>query len=137
MGSLEFRAEETQTTIPTPPSSPRKILSSDKKIDQELTDNVANPTTTSSKHSQSKRRISSSYSHISGAFHKICRRQGYMIQNLKKCVTTDKFWESHNKVEQALKKAIPEIAENATNDLIGYNLKPCIAATIIEDLDAF
>ncbi|GKA82550.1 hypothetical protein Tco_0789298 [Tanacetum coccineum] len=137
MGSLEFRTEETQTTIPTPPSSPRRILSSDKKIDQELTDNVANPTTTSSKHSQSKRQISNSYSHISGAFHRMCRRQGYIIQNLKKCVTTDKFWEYHNKVEQALKEAIPEIAENATNDLIGYNLKPCITATIIEDRDAF
>ncbi|GKB45527.1 hypothetical protein Tco_0896280 [Tanacetum coccineum] len=34
MGSLEIRNKETQTTIPTPPSSPRKILSSDKKIDQ-------------------------------------------------------------------------------------------------------
>ncbi|GKC63982.1 hypothetical protein Tco_1096580 [Tanacetum coccineum] len=31
MGSLEVRNEETQTTIPTPLSSPRKILSSDKK----------------------------------------------------------------------------------------------------------
>nr|GEX90093.1 pentatricopeptide repeat-containing protein [Tanacetum cinerariifolium] len=105
MGGLEFRTEETQTTIPTPPSSFRKILSLDNKIDQELTDNVANPTTTTSKHSQSKRQISSSYSHIS--------------------------------VEQALKEAIQEIAENATNDLIEYNLKPCIAATIIEDRDAF
>ncbi|GJY83599.1 hypothetical protein Tco_0496975 [Tanacetum coccineum] len=31
MGSLEIRNEETQTTIPTPLSSPRKILSSDKE----------------------------------------------------------------------------------------------------------
>ncbi|GJW41095.1 hypothetical protein Tco_0066940 [Tanacetum coccineum] len=31
MGSLEIRNEETQTTIPTPLNSPRKILSSDKK----------------------------------------------------------------------------------------------------------
>ncbi|GKF57171.1 hypothetical protein Tco_0170708, partial [Tanacetum coccineum] len=31
MGSLEIRNEETQTTIPTPLSFPRKILSSDKK----------------------------------------------------------------------------------------------------------
>ncbi|GKE38851.1 hypothetical protein Tco_1462256 [Tanacetum coccineum] len=38
MGSLEIRNEETQTTIPTPPSSPRKILSSDKKIDQKMMD---------------------------------------------------------------------------------------------------
>ncbi|GJS64822.1 putative ribonuclease H-like domain-containing protein [Tanacetum coccineum] len=31
MGSLEIKNEETQTTIPTPLNSPRKILSSDKK----------------------------------------------------------------------------------------------------------
>ncbi|GJW69884.1 hypothetical protein Tco_0126801 [Tanacetum coccineum] len=32
MGSLETRTEETQTTIPTPPRSPRILLSSDKNI---------------------------------------------------------------------------------------------------------
>ncbi|GJU72577.1 hypothetical protein Tco_1263982, partial [Tanacetum coccineum] len=80
MGSLEIR---TQTTIPTPPSSPRKIFSLDKNIDQELTN------------------------------------------------------ETHNKVDQVLKEVVPQIAKNATNDLIEYNLKPCIAATIIEDRDAF
>ncbi|GJT45507.1 hypothetical protein Tco_0954222 [Tanacetum coccineum] len=37
MGSLEIRNEETQTTIPTLLSSPRKILSLDKKTSQELT----------------------------------------------------------------------------------------------------
>ncbi|GKB33670.1 hypothetical protein Tco_0873071 [Tanacetum coccineum] len=42
MGSLEIRNEETQTTIPTPLSSPRKILSSNKKTFQELTDIVSN-----------------------------------------------------------------------------------------------
>ncbi|GJT22017.1 copia protein [Tanacetum coccineum] len=58
MGSLENRNEETQTTIPTPLSSPRKILSSNKKTFQELTDIVSNPTTSTSKHSQVKKRIS-------------------------------------------------------------------------------
>ncbi|GKD42752.1 hypothetical protein Tco_1267397 [Tanacetum coccineum] len=32
---------------------------------------------------------------------------------------------------------ITEIAKNVVNDLIEYNLKPCIAETIIEDRDAF
>ncbi|GKC00409.1 hypothetical protein Tco_0986545 [Tanacetum coccineum] len=35
MGSLETRTEETQTPIPTPPRSPRTILSSDKNLTQE------------------------------------------------------------------------------------------------------
>nr|GEW25069.1 uncharacterized mitochondrial protein AtMg00810-like [Tanacetum cinerariifolium]GEZ13612.1 uncharacterized mitochondrial protein AtMg00810-like [Tanacetum cinerariifolium] len=38
MGSLETMNEETQTTIPTLPISPRTILSSDKNITHELTD---------------------------------------------------------------------------------------------------
>ncbi|GKB36092.1 hypothetical protein Tco_0881034 [Tanacetum coccineum] len=38
MGSLETRTEETQTPIPTPPRSPRTILSSDKNLTQELTE---------------------------------------------------------------------------------------------------
>ncbi|GJQ98824.1 hypothetical protein Tco_0521809 [Tanacetum coccineum] len=35
MGSLETRTKETQTLIPTPPRSPRTILSSDKNLTQE------------------------------------------------------------------------------------------------------
>ncbi|GJY85222.1 hypothetical protein Tco_0499248 [Tanacetum coccineum] len=64
MGSLEIRNEETQTTIPTPLSSLRKILSSDKKIDQKLTDIVSIPTTNTSKHAHVKKLISSKYSHL-------------------------------------------------------------------------
>ncbi|GJS90770.1 hypothetical protein Tco_0773406 [Tanacetum coccineum] len=95
MGSLEIRNEETQTTISTPIRSPRKSLSLDKNIFQELTNTVSIPITITAKHSQVKKRISSKYS--------------YLL----------------------------EIAENAVNDLIEYNLKPCIAETIIEDRDAF
>ncbi|GJV61290.1 hypothetical protein Tco_1467390 [Tanacetum coccineum] len=90
IGSLETRTEEMQTLIPTPPRSPKTILSSDKNITQELTDIVSLPTTTTSKTPHSKRRISSKYSH-----------------------------------------------RPATDDLIENNLKPFIAATIIEDRDAF
>ncbi|GJT02019.1 hypothetical protein Tco_0823188 [Tanacetum coccineum] len=138
MGSLEIRNEETQTTIPTPLSSPRKILSSDKKTFQELTDIVSNPTISTSKQPQVKKRISSKYSHLPGALRRMCRRQGYMIQDMeRKCVTTAKFWETHNKIDDILHEVVPQIAENVTNDLIEANLKPCIVNTIIEDRDAF
>ncbi|GJZ68183.1 hypothetical protein Tco_0631423, partial [Tanacetum coccineum] len=76
MGSLETRTKEMQTPIPTTPRSPRKILSSDKNIDQELTDTVLTPTATTSKDPHSKRCISSKYSHLPGALRRICRRQG-------------------------------------------------------------
>ncbi|GJS98293.1 retrovirus-related pol polyprotein from transposon TNT 1-94 [Tanacetum coccineum] len=81
IGSLETRTGEMQTPITTPPRSPRTILSSDNK-----------------------------YSHLPGALRRMCRRQGYMIQNMER---------------------------KATDDLIENNLKPSIAATIIEDRDAF
>ncbi|GKD98879.1 hypothetical protein Tco_1382776, partial [Tanacetum coccineum] len=73
-GSLETKTDKMQTPIPTPPRSPRTILSSDKNITHELTETV----------------------HFAG------------------CVDV-----------------------NATEELIENNLKPCIAATIIEDRDAF
>ncbi|GKE77120.1 hypothetical protein Tco_1543240, partial [Tanacetum coccineum] len=79
MGSLEIRNEETQTTVPTPLSSPRKILSSDKETFQELKDIVSNPTTTTSKHSQVKKRISSKYFHLPRALRRMCRRQANTI----------------------------------------------------------
>ncbi|GJR97659.1 hypothetical protein Tco_0269833 [Tanacetum coccineum] len=67
IGTLEIRNEETQATIPTLLSSPRKILSSDEETFQELTDIVSNPTISTSKHSTVKKRISSKYSHLPGA----------------------------------------------------------------------
>ncbi|GKD56544.1 hypothetical protein Tco_1289931 [Tanacetum coccineum] len=62
-GSLEFRTEKTQTPIPTPPRSPRIILSSDKNINQELTVIVSPSTTTLSKDPHKKRHISNSNVH--------------------------------------------------------------------------
>ncbi|GJX76562.1 hypothetical protein Tco_0323373, partial [Tanacetum coccineum] len=96
--SLDTRTEEMQTPTSTPPRSPRTILSSNKNITRELTDIVSLPTTTTSKTSHSKRRISSKYSHL-----------------------------------PVLHEIVPQLAERATDDLIENNLKPSIAATIIED----
>ncbi|GJR87755.1 ribonuclease H-like domain-containing protein [Tanacetum coccineum] len=44
---------------------------------------------------------------------------------------------THKKVDRVLHEIIPQLAERATDDLIENNLKPSIAATIIEDRDAF
>ncbi|GKB17459.1 hypothetical protein Tco_0851382 [Tanacetum coccineum] len=138
LGSLETRTEEMQTPIPTTPRSPRTILSLDTNITHELTDNVSLPTTTTSKNPHSKRHISSKCGHLPGALRRMCRRQGYMIQNMeRKCITTKYFWKTHKKVDRVLHEIVPQLAERATGDLIENNLKPFIAATIIEDRDAF
>ncbi|GJW25598.1 hypothetical protein Tco_0039409 [Tanacetum coccineum] len=138
MGSLETRTEEMKTPIPTILRSPRTILSSDKNITQELTDTVSLPTATTSKNPHFRRSISSKYSHLLGALHRMCKRQGYMIQNMeRKCVTTKYFWKTHKKVDRVLHEIVPQITERATDDLIENNLKSSIAETIIEDRDAF
>nr|GEV87438.1 Gag-Pol polyprotein [Tanacetum cinerariifolium] len=82
MGSLETKTKKMQTPIPTPPIP----------ITQELTETVPFPTTTISNTSHSKRQISSKYNHLPGVLRRMCRRQGYMIQNMeRKCVTTKQF----------------------------------------------
>ncbi|GKE34026.1 hypothetical protein Tco_1453348, partial [Tanacetum coccineum] len=48
-----------------------------------------------------------------GALRRMCRHQGYMIQDMeKKCVTTAKFWETHNKIDGILHEVVPQISEN-------------------------
>ncbi|GKC33481.1 hypothetical protein Tco_1040775, partial [Tanacetum coccineum] len=116
MGSLEIRTEEMQTPIPTKLRSPRTILSSDKNITQELTDNIPLSTTTTSNTPHSKRCISSKYSHLPGALHRMCRRQGYMIQNMEqKCVTTKQFWNTHKQVNQVLHEEVPDLVSQEFN----------------------
>nr|GEU61256.1 hypothetical protein [Tanacetum cinerariifolium] len=138
MGSLETRTEETRTPLPVTPRSPRTILSSNKNITQELTDIVPLPTITTSNTSHSKRQISSKYSHFPGALRRMCRCQGYTIQNMeRKCVTTKQFWKTHKQVNQVLHQGVSQLAEKTIKDLIENNLKSCIAAIIFKDCDAF
>ncbi|GKD30863.1 hypothetical protein Tco_1241641 [Tanacetum coccineum] len=55
----------------------------------------------------------------------------------QKCVTTKQLWKTHNQVNQVLHQGVSQLAEQVTEELIENNLKPCIAATILEDRDAF
>ncbi|GJR92316.1 hypothetical protein Tco_0264490 [Tanacetum coccineum] len=111
MGSLENMTEKMQTPIPTTSRSP---------------------------YPQQKRCISSKYSHLPRALHRMCRRQGYMIRDMeRKCVTTDEFWKVHRKVDQVLHEIVPQLAKRATNDFIEGNLKRVVADTVIQERDAF
>nr|GEV99608.1 hypothetical protein [Tanacetum cinerariifolium] len=95
MGSLEIRTKKMQTLIPTTPRSPRINLSSDKNIVQELMDIVSFFTPTTSKAPYKQRRISSKYSHLPDALRRICRRQGYMINNMER-KADDAFHSQHH-----------------------------------------
>ncbi|GJY33296.1 hypothetical protein Tco_0417765 [Tanacetum coccineum] len=68
----------------------------------------------------------------------MCRRQEYMIRDMeRKCVTADKFWKVHGKVDQVLHEIVPQLAERATNDFIEGNLKRVVADTVIQERDGF
>ncbi|GJX77848.1 hypothetical protein Tco_0324659 [Tanacetum coccineum] len=108
-------------------------------VETQETGNTVSPSTaTTSKDPHQKRRISSKYSHLPGALRRMCKRQGYMIRDMKiKCVTNIEFWKVHGKVDKVLHEIVPQIAERATNDLIEGNLKRVVANTIIQERDAF
>ncbi|GJT49807.1 hypothetical protein Tco_0975964 [Tanacetum coccineum] len=55
----------------------------------------------------------------------------------QKCVTTKQFWKTHKQVNQVLHQGVSQLAEQAIEEFNENNLKPCVAATIIEDRDVF
>ncbi|GJR75530.1 hypothetical protein Tco_0087895 [Tanacetum coccineum] len=59
------------------------------------------------------------------------------ILSSDKNITQELMDTTHKKVDRVLNEIIPQLVERATDDLIENNLKPSIAATIIEDRDAF
>ncbi|GJX01050.1 hypothetical protein Tco_0184963 [Tanacetum coccineum] len=76
MGSMETRNEQMQTPIPTPNRSPRKDLSSDKTIFEELTATVSPATATTSKPKSKKGFTSNKTEILSRSIAGMCRRRG-------------------------------------------------------------
>ncbi|GJR01057.1 hypothetical protein Tco_0524041 [Tanacetum coccineum] len=121
MGSLETRTEEMQTPIPTPPRFPRKILSSDKNITQELTNIVPLPTTTTSNTPHFKRQISGKYNHLPGILQLAEKATEDLIENnLKSCIAATII-----KDRDAFRSEVPDLVSQEFN---------AQAPKIIEDL---
>ncbi|GKA57576.1 hypothetical protein Tco_0756764 [Tanacetum coccineum] len=117
----------------SPPRSPRNDLSLDKTITLELTAYVLLTPTTSSQDRRKSKLISKRHSHIPGALHRICRRQGFMIKQMeKKYVINLEFQGIKERVDDVLHDIVPKIASNATNDQIEDNLP-----RIVADADAW
>ncbi|GJS77379.1 hypothetical protein Tco_0727260 [Tanacetum coccineum] len=114
--------------------SPRIDLSSNMDINQELTASTSLPPATLSKQSKP---ISKRYAHILGAIHKMCRRQGIMMQQMqKKFVTNREFQDIKERVDGVLNDIVPKIALNATNDLIRDNLPGIVATAVMKEREA-
>ncbi|GJT33178.1 retrovirus-related pol polyprotein from transposon TNT 1-94 [Tanacetum coccineum] len=99
-----------------------------KNIAQELTNIVSLLTATTSNDLHKTRCISSKYSHLLGALRMMCMLQGYKIKDMeRKCITTDKFWKVHGKVNQILCKTLKsEQVQNYQNAL--YRIKLGVAS---------
>ncbi|GJX95425.1 hypothetical protein Tco_0351223 [Tanacetum coccineum] len=131
-GSLEIRNKKMQTTIPSPPRSLKKDLSSNKAIDQELTVSVTPTPIPATSSQRLSKPISRRYTHIPRALKRICRRQGFMIQQMeKKYVTNRDFQGIKEKVDEVLHDIVTKISSNATNNLIDDNL-PRIVANVVK-----
>ncbi|GKC36241.1 hypothetical protein Tco_1048625, partial [Tanacetum coccineum] len=92
MGSMETRNEQMQTLIPTPNRSPRKDLSFDKTISEELIVTVS-PTTATSSKSKSKGGFTSNKTKIlPRSIAGMCRRCGQIPTHIKTKFVTHKFF---------------------------------------------
>ncbi|GKB77125.1 hypothetical protein Tco_0944020 [Tanacetum coccineum] len=118
-GSMETRNEQMQTPIPTPNRSPRKDLSSDKTILEELTAPVS-PTTTTTSKSKSKRGFTFNKTKIlSGSIAGMCRRRGQIHTHLKtKFLTHEFFMGMIREVLDHCNNVVPEMTIAKTNELI-------------------
>ncbi|GJS31928.1 hypothetical protein Tco_0492548 [Tanacetum coccineum] len=114
MSSMESRNEQMQTSIPTPTRSPKKGLSYDKTISEELTTTVSPTTATTSKDlstlKSKKRSISYKTKILLGSIAGMWRRRGQIRTHIKnKFITHDFFMAKIREVLDHCNKVVPEM----------------------------
>ncbi|GJU81514.1 hypothetical protein Tco_1283879 [Tanacetum coccineum] len=119
-GSLEIR----YTPLATPTKSPRtESLSLDKEKLQELT--AFKPLSSLSRSKSDRSR------HLRGAIARISRRQGYMLQHMKKSFIPRYDMNTlTNKFEETLKEVVPKMVNQTTNQ----NMKDNIPQLVVEGI---
>nr|GEY33255.1 hypothetical protein [Tanacetum cinerariifolium] len=134
-GSSEIRTEKMQTPIPSPPRSPRKDLSSDKAIDQELTAYVsptpATSTQDSSKPTSSKCKI------LLGSISKMSRRRSHLRKHINKTfIINCYFQDKMEEMNETLHNKVPELTVSTTNDLIKEALLRMVNDAVKQDRES-
>ncbi|GJZ20500.1 hypothetical protein Tco_0557090 [Tanacetum coccineum] len=120
-GSKEIRTEKMQTPIPTPTRSPRKGLSSDKIIFEELTASVS-PTTATTSKQKSKSKTKKGFNKtriLPGSIDGMCMRRGQIRTHIKqKFITHEFFMGKIREVLDHCNNVVPELTFAKTNELI-------------------
>nr|GEZ52392.1 hypothetical protein [Tanacetum cinerariifolium] len=123
LGSMEFRNEK----MSTPTRSPRKDLSSDKTISEELTATVSPTTATTSKDSstskRNKRPISYKMKILPGSITGMSRRRGQIRSYIKsKFITHEFFMSKIREVLDHYNNVVPELTFAKTNEIINKEI---------------
>nr|GFA95073.1 hypothetical protein [Tanacetum cinerariifolium] len=134
-GSSEIRTEKMQTPILSPPRSPRKDLSSDKAIDQELTAYVsptpATSTQDSSKPTSSKCKI------LLGSIAKMSRRRSHLRKHMNKTfIINCYFQDKREEMNETLHNKVPELTVSTTDDLIKEALLRMVNDAVKQDRES-
>ncbi|GJR74750.1 hypothetical protein Tco_0087115 [Tanacetum coccineum] len=117
--SMETRNEQMQTPIPTPTRSPRKDLSSDKTVSEELTALVSPNTATISKHKSKKGFTYNKTKILSGSIAGMCRRRGQIRHHIKtKFVTHEFFMGNIQEFLDHCNNVVHEMTFGKTNEMI-------------------
>ncbi|GJY50526.1 retrovirus-related pol polyprotein from transposon TNT 1-94 [Tanacetum coccineum] len=111
--------DDDETPIPTPTRSPRKDLSSDKTISEELTINVSPTTATTSKNKSKKGFTSNMTKILPGSITGMCRRRGQIHNHIKtKFVTHEFFVGKIREVLDHCNNVVPKMKFAKTNEMI-------------------
>ncbi|GJR79132.1 hypothetical protein Tco_0149917 [Tanacetum coccineum] len=137
-GSMEFRNEKIQTPIPTPTRSPRKDLSFDKTISEELTATVSPTTATISKYSsipkRKKRSISYKMKILPRSIAGMCRRRGQIRLHIKnKFINHEFFMAKIREVLDHCNKVVPETTFAKTNEMIKEEMPRLVNLVVNKD----
>ncbi|GJR64867.1 hypothetical protein Tco_0010932 [Tanacetum coccineum] len=134
MGSMETRNEHMQTSNPTPNRSPRKDLSSDNTISEELTATVSPTTATTSKVKSKRGFTFNKKTILLGSIAGMSRWRGQIHNHIKnKFVTHDFFMGKIREVLDHCNKVVPELAIAKTNEMIKEEMPRLVHLAVTKD----
>ncbi|GKC06358.1 hypothetical protein Tco_0997968 [Tanacetum coccineum] len=139
-GSKEIRNEKMQTPIFTPIRSPRKDLSLDKTILEELTTTVSPTTATTSKDlsTPKHKKIYISYKTKipPGSIAGMCRRRAQIRSHIKnKFITHEFFMKKIREVLDHCNNVVPEMTFAKTNEMIKKEMPRLVNLAVNKDCE--
>ncbi|GJS26753.1 hypothetical protein Tco_0487373 [Tanacetum coccineum] len=134
-GSLEIRTKKMQTPIPSPPRSPRKDLSLDKAIAQELMVSVSlTPASSSQDHSKLN---SNKCKILPRSIAQMSRRRGQLRKQTNRTFVINNYFQDKMKeMNETIHNTVPELTVSTKNDLIKESLLRMVNDAVKQDRES-